>query len=116
MRKSLLWLWLVASLAPSVAWATSELRTLTSVVMQALRKNEAARGGLAMACVGLSSFRVEGKWAVGDLREKHGGKCGGSPGTGPRITGVWVERTSKRVFVENLEGDRVPIETYRGVD
>jgi hypothetical protein len=101
---------------PTTGWAATELQALTSVVLRAVRKSESSRGGLPMACVGLARFRIDGQWATGDLREKHGGKCGGDPGTGPRITSLWVDRASKRVFVENLEGDRVPIESYRGVD
>lgn len=85
-----------------------------AAAQKAIAASKAARGGLPLACVALVDFRREGKWSVGELREKHGGRCGGDPNTAPRLTTVWVERASRAVFFENLEGDKVPAARFAG--
>ena len=95
------------------ASAATELQRLVAVAIKAVSKHKDVRGGLPVGCVLLTEFHIDGRWAEGTLRERHGGKCEGDPGVEPRITTVWVERSTRRVYVANSDGDRVPIERFR---
>ncbi len=107
---------LAIALAVSVPAMTlaDEVNVLSNVALKAIIKSKYARQNLPVACVLLVDFRIEGKWGVGELREKHDEKCGGDPRNAPRLTTVSVNRRTKRVYFENLDGERVPAKRYRG--
>jgi hypothetical protein len=91
------------------------LRQGARLAWRVLRRCPGLRGGLTTRCVVLASMRVEGAWFVVDVREQHNERCGGDPGTMPRMQTLRIESGRGRVWVEDIiEGEHVRLSSSRG--
>ena len=80
-------------------------------VARAIRKHRLTK--LPVECLTFLADETPGPGSLRiEVREKHGGKCGGDPATSPRLFTVEVDRKSGRIFTDanSADGSFRPLE------